>query len=702
MSKAYLRDKWLKRLADEDKAHAAWRKRAKNADDAFCDYREEETGPLFPIFPTTINLIHGRIYGNPPKPDIRARYSASSQAPQAPQAAPGGAVAQDPSQAGAPAQNPAQSPDQQAVLPQQLQDQSADDNALAICVERALQYTIDSTSFDRDAHMAVQDFLIAGLGCAKVELDQEVELIPVSNPMTGEPLLDEEGQPLQKAVITSQTLNLRHFHWSQFRWEPCKDWRQCNWVAFDHYLTKEDIEDQFGVKIEYTGSGGGSEGETTATGVRAPLRDKYEGTYTVHEIWDKRKKMRYFLSDCYDKLLEEKSDPLELSGFFPCPLPMMSNVSGKEMLPAPDYWQYESLIKHINTLAKRIFEITKQVKDIAFYDQSFGELKAINEYNDGTFIAVPNLLDRLRTSGAQATTESVVCQLPMADKVAVLKILSQELEDAKAKVYEINGIADIQRGVSNAAETATAQTIKNQWADIRTGQRVQTVAFFFRDVFRIMAEIISSKFMRSQIQAMTGILLTDQQMETMRSGLAESYAIEVESDSTMVQNDSANQEALNTFLQTFMQYLPQLSQGVQSGAVPADLAREVLMKIVGTMKAGRDFQQAVQTLPDTMQQLQQLTQQSQQAQQQAQQLQEQNQQLQQQLQQTNDRKEAREDARTQADVASKNAETAIKSADLEKRAAEAKTAQANAVSAAIDTSIKARHDVMEGVATGIQ
>jgi len=74
-----LRDKWLKRLADEDKAHQPFRKRAADAEKEALDYTEGADGPAFPIFKNTVDLIHGRIYGQPPKPDVRKRHPSSSQ-----------------------------------------------------------------------------------------------------------------------------------------------------------------------------------------------------------------------------------------------------------------------------------------------------------------------------------------------------------------------------------------------------------------------------------------------------------------------------------------------------------------------------------------------------------------------------------------------------------------------------------------------
>ena len=169
-----------------------------------------------------------------------------------------------------------------------------------MALERSISFTIETTLFDNDAHMAVNDFLIAGLGQCKIEMDTEIEMVPVLNPVTQEPILDEKGQPREQAQILSQEIHLRHFHHSQFRWEPCKDWRLCNWVAFDHYMTRDDIEDQFNVDIK--DKGGGTE-DASEVDIRLPRMDKYENVYTVHEVWDKRTKKRIWVSECYQDVL---------------------------------------------------------------------------------------------------------------------------------------------------------------------------------------------------------------------------------------------------------------------------------------------------------------------------------------------------------------------------------------------------------------
>jgi len=456
-------------------------------------------------------------------------------------------------------------------------------------------------------------------------------------------------------------------------------------------MDDDEIEDQF--DVELPSDSGSSTGQGT-TAVRMPptQMEKVENGHLVHEIWDKRAKKLLFVCEDYPQVLAEDDDPLELEDFYPCPMPMFTNVSGRELLPCPDYWQYEFLVKQCNEASDRLKNMLAQIKDVYFYDPAIGtQLKAtVGEYPDGSFIPMKDMVASLRTMGGTANTGNVIVPIPMENKIQLFQVIQNALEWLKTRIYEINGISDIQRGVSNPDDTATAQTIKNEWADIRTGQKTKAVAMHARDVFRIMVEIVAKKFTKQQIQAMTGMTLTDDQIATLRSDMATEYSIDVESDSTVVQNDAQDQQALSQFLQVFGQWLNSATQAIRFGALDADLYKEILSMISDTFKAGRNLEQAVDALPSTLTQLQQM-------QQQTQQLQQSNQQLQKQLQQYQQQEQMREDSKAQADNQQK-----LASANKTNAEAALLTTPSEAIKQTAEASMVNRQDVMDGMMTGIQ
>ena len=73
------REKWLPRLDDEDKAHKAFREMAKDANAEYFAVSSPDDGVdknkkvVYPLFWSIVNVLHGRIFSQPPSPDVRKR-----------------------------------------------------------------------------------------------------------------------------------------------------------------------------------------------------------------------------------------------------------------------------------------------------------------------------------------------------------------------------------------------------------------------------------------------------------------------------------------------------------------------------------------------------------------------------------------------------------------------------------------------------
>ena len=656
-----LREKWIKRIKDEEEAHKDWRRLAEDADAAyFTDYsktRDKTRSVIesYPLFPSTIKVIHGRVFSQPPKPDVRKRYADSGAnaeaAPNAPGLAPaqsgglppaGGAVpgAPAPGPMGQPGAPPAGAGAPGGMPPPQPPPQTVDDNKLAQCIERAIGYNIDTTPFDLNMHMSVNDFLVTACGIGKVEMQTDTEMQPVMNPLTGQPILthketgepapineagesvmDEamagEYEPAMQEVITDQTTTYRHFSWSQFHWEPRQNWSQVNWEAFDHWMTKTDIENKFNVTLTTEGPGNDSAKSGVMVGgdPRKPQSAKYKDQFCVHEIWDRtdaKNKRRLFICDEYEGILGQEPDPLGLKDFFPNPMPMFLNLRGDDLVPMPDYSYCQLLFEQCNQLSNRISMIIQTIKEVGFYDASIPELQQVRgNPPDGTYIPIAGLAQRIGQAGGKAdgTINSVLARWDNQTAVAVIGELLNVTEVFKQRIYEIYGVPDILRGATNPNETATAQQIKAQWADVRIGEKVRTVALYCRDVFRIQSEIMAERFQPDILEKMTGIQLNPAEIEVLRSDYGRCYAIDVESDSTMVQDESAMQEQVMNFVNTMIGVTEKLLPAVQQGMIPADLAKEMLLTTASAFKNGRQLEQSINALPGTSQQLSQMTQQ---------------------------------------------------------------------------------------------
>ena len=507
----------------------------------------------------------------------------------------------------------------------------------ATLVERAISYALDTTDFSTSADRVIDDFLVTALGVPWVEYDAKIKR-------------DAQGQP---AEIALQTIRLVHKPWSRFHWEPGKDWEDVDWIACDDYLTASEIKEQFGK--EPSGEGTRKRERTEA--------DKYATTFRVVSVYHRPKRTVYVVCEDFDDPLEVRRDALKLADFYPCPLPLMSNVRSDDLTPKPDYAFYEAQCDYINRLTQRIHNITGQLKVAGFYDAQLGELAQLANADDGTMIPVQNLLERLNSANGAASFDRVVAQLPLADKATVLGQLYDLREKAKAEVYEITGISDIVRGVTVASETASAQQQKGQWAQVRIARRKRQVNDALRGVFRIMAEIMAEHFTPETWMLTTGMQPAPEVLAALKTDVGRTLLIDVETDSTVAMDDQDEQTQRLTMLKEVTPFLQAILPMSQQGLLPADLTKELLLTAVGGFKYGKTLEDVLNGLPGTQQQLQQLQQQLQQGQQQAMQLQQQLQQAQAQIEHLGGQKAQVEQMKAQGDMAQAQASIAKTQAD---------------------------------------
>lgn len=611
--KPSLAEKWLKRIIKEGKAHDEYRKRALAAQEA---YDDDKTSSTYPIFWSTIELLRGAIYARTPLPDVRKRNNGKTP--------------------------------------------SAD--KIAMAVEQSIAYFVDVNSIGSSFESTVLDFLVRGLGVCRARLETETAMVPVMfvNPLTmqPEPVIDEATQqPAMQEQIVSQSVKVEPWPANQFRWEPAQCWDKVKWVCFDHFMTYSEIEKEFDVEI----SEGGVLNDGVTSDSSEKNRDKYAKTYVVHEIWDSNSGNTVWVSPCYkEKPLRVEQMPLDLVGKFPTPKPMFDGVKSDDLVPDPYFRRIARRVIRLNKLTGRINALIDSIKDVGAYDASFSELAQISDANDGTRIPVANLLDRINQNGSgRASFDSVVALIDNRPVAEVLRRLIEIRQIEEDLFFKDTGISDIVRGASNASETATAQSIKDNWANVRIGPKIKQVATYIRDMYRIIAEIISNNFESDQIRKTSGIQdLSDEEIQVLRDDFARSYIIDVETDATVAQNENVEKQQRLEALKTFTDYLNGMLPAVQNNSLPADLMKEMLLFVLGSFKAGRQLEDVVNSLPDSMQQLQKMNQNNQQLQQQLQQANEQMQGMQKQLGDLNAHEAQINAGKASAEIGLKNAQTA--------------------------------------------
>jgi len=504
-----------------------------------------------------------------------------------------------------------------------FKDQNDIGRVAAIIVERVIDYELRQYG---DYHSAmshsVDDRLLIGRGVSWLRYEPKIETVEepqITDDVEDEGyaagqgegdletngLAGEDAEPLEQ--VTDERTPVDYVFWEDFAHLPARTWEEVTWVARRVYMSQEEGVERFGdkfkeVPLTHSPDKDGEDLATTQALKKAP----------VWEIWCKSSKTVYWVADHFDEILDEKEDPLELEGFFPCPKPIFATVTTDSLIPVADFKMYQDQADEIDDITGRIQHLTKALKVMGIYAADEPALaRLMKEGNDAVMVPVTNWPAFVEKGGLQGSVQF----LPLTDVVNSLTSLYRARDACKQIIYETTGISDILRGASVASETATAQQIKSQFASIRLNDMKDDVARFARDLLRMKAEIICSKYQPEIILEVSGIAntpdgqnpeLVAQAIALLKNEKLRNFNIDIETDTLVELDEQSEKQNRVQFLQAAGNFLTQATQASQVTPEMAPLYMQMLLFGVRGFKAGRELEGVFET---TMQQLEQRQQQ---------------------------------------------------------------------------------------------
>lgn len=575
--------RWSMELKLADKEEAKWRKHAKRVlkryrGESNYDNDLNRTRDTFNILWANTETLAPALYNSTPKPDVRRRFRAKD---------PIGKIG-------------------------------------AEMIERGLAFSMDTYDFDTNIGLAIHDLLLPGRGLARVQYKPE---------FGKEPLMDENGQAVENEgetvyPKTYETVACSHVQWDNFRRGPGKRWAQVPWVAFKELLTKDELIEAFGEKIANEVKLSEPDDAEISKEEDPDVRGIFK-TAEVWEIWDKEKREVIYICKDYKKSpLKIVKDPLGLTGFFPNPEPLMSITQSDSLVPIPEFMMYETLADELDRVTSRINKIIKGLRVRGIYDSTISEFDKLLAKEDNELVPAESTVVLMERGGL----EKAIWMMPIEKHAQVLVQLYTYRESLKQSIYEITGLSDIMRGSTNASETLGAQQLKSQWGSMRLQRRQRDVQRFIRDLLRIKAEIIAEKFSPETIMTMTGIRLPSQQekqqaqmmaqmasaqgqpvppdlqqilmkpsidevLQVIRSDAARSMRIDIETDSTIATQLDADKKDITELMTGLGGFIQNMGPAVQTGFIPGEVAKNLLMSLIRKFKLGNDVEDAVEAMP---------------------------------------------------------------------------------------------------------
>ena len=378
-----------------------------------------------------------------------------------------------------------------------------------------------------------------------------------------------------------------YVHWADFRWSPCRTWDETRFVAFRNPMTKEACQKRF---PEHANLLPFKNTRKTNADESDGLKHDPWARVDVWEIWSKEDRKCYWWVKGYNKILDVKDDPLGLDGFFPCPRPLIANVTTTKFIPRSDFVIAQDIYDEIDMVSTRITLLERAIAVRGVFNKSDdGIRRLLTEAVQNELIPIDGF-EAFKEKGGLA---GVVDWLPLEPIVGALQVLRDYRGELLQLLYQVTGMSDIMRGQSTSGATATEQSLKAKFASVRIQRLQNDFARFASDVQALKAEIISKHFdpetivNRSNIQYMVG---SDQQLAQQAVQLIKSnfyqYRIEVKPESVSLADMAAIKQERSEFLMAMSQFFQSSLPVAQAAPWAMPYLLQMLQWVIAGFRGG--------------------------------------------------------------------------------------------------------------------
>jgi hypothetical protein len=485
----------------------------------------------------------------------------------------------------------------------------------SMMLERALEYEIEHYGDYASAmKQAVQDRLLGGRGTAWVRYEPHItgEMAGDDMPEDGLQVTEDTDETETEGGIYRESEErieyecapVDYVYWRDFGMTTARTWEEVTAVWRKVYMERPALVERFGEEL------GGKIPLDTKPDTSKSFNEKMtEGSREalIYEIWDKTSGQVIWISKSMGKILDTRDDPLQLENFWPCPKPMFSTLTTDSLIPVPDFVLYQDQARQLDTLADRIDGFIHALKVRGVYDAAEPSLgRLFTEGENNALLPVKNYGAFSEKGGLQGAINLVDIK-PIAEG---LQMAYQAMDQVKGQIYEIMGIADIQRGQTDPNETLGAQIIKSNNASGRLKTMQHEVVNFATALLQIKAQIICQHFTEDTIIKISGAMqlspqdqaLIPQALALLKDEPAKNFRIEVTSDSMIYQDEQQEKQDRVEFLTAvsgFMQTALPVAQGVPE---LTPLLMEMLKFGVTAFKAGKGLEGLIDETADQFRQ----------------------------------------------------------------------------------------------------
>ena len=482
----------------------------------------------------------------------------------------------------------------------------------SMMLERALDYEITHYGDYKSAmNQSVNDRLLGGRGTSWVRYEPHIvgsEADGMDMPEDGLEITEDIDEAETEGGIYREDQErieyecapVDYVHWRDFGLTVARTWEEVTAVWRKVYLGRPALVERFGEEL-----GGRIPLDTKPETSKSFSEKMGEGAKEacIYEIWDKTSGEVIWLSKSMGEILDTRADPLKLENFWPCPKPLFSTLTTDSLVPIPDFVLYQDQARQLDTLADRIDGFIQALKVRGVYDASEPSLaRLFSEGENNSLLPVKNWNAFAEKQGMQGAINLV----DIAPIAQALTMSYSAMDQVKGQIYEIMGIADIQRGQTDPNETLGAQVIKSNNAAGRLKTMQHAVVDFATELLSIKAQIICNHFTDDTIVKISGAMQlsdTDKQyiqpaLALLRDESAKNFRIEVTSDSMIFQDEMQEKQDRMEFLSAIGGFMQQVIPAAQAVPEMTPMLMEMVKFAVTAFKAGKGLEGIIDETAD--------------------------------------------------------------------------------------------------------
>ena len=423
----------------------------------------------------------------------------------------------------------------------------------------------------------------------------------VGTPLEG-PMPEEDNEPGEvEEEIEYECCPVDYVHWRDFGHTVARTWEEVTAVWRKVYLNRTALVERFGEEL---GNKIPLDTKPEQVGKSYTKNDDQAYQAQIYEIWDKETGKVLWISKSMGKILDERDDPLELENFWPCPKPLYATLTTDSLEPIPDFTIYQDQARELDDLCDRIDGLIGALKVRGLYDASASELQRLfSEGNESNvLIPVKNWMAFAEKQGMKGALDLV----DIAPFATALAQCYQAMQQVKGQIYELMGIADIQRGQTDPNETLGAQIIKSNNAAGRLKTMQHAVVDFATSLLAIKSQIICQHFTEDTIIKIAGGMQMDdndkalipQAIALLKDEVSKNFRIEVTSDSMIFQDEMQEKQDRMEFLAAIGGFMEKAIPASQASPELTPLLMEMLKFAVTGFKAGKSLEGLIDETAD--------------------------------------------------------------------------------------------------------